>query len=141
MLGLPSLMGEDQDRNLNGDHGGLFEYAVRYWSRHYNMIAGEGKVSLELRNKALGYLGSGWALATHLQDTASLPSTRDLLRNAVLHCCDDLILPILNDQPPDKSDIDSALELAITNGNEDIVNSLTSASAGSPSGFAPNRSP
>ncbi|RYP07035.1 hypothetical protein DL764_002794 [Monosporascus ibericus] len=122
-----SLVSENENGVGDGEEYSLCAYATRYWPKHYNMaedndtpedndMAREND-SLEVHNKVLQYLEK---------------CTGGSLLSAVRLQCADLVRSILGSHSDGDYYIDEALKIAIENGDEDILSSLSSASATSP---------
>ena len=107
----------------------LSEYAIQYWARHYNL--GQEHVSPQLRNRALAFTENYWPQIrggrTIIDSTPS-----NVLCDAVRLRCVDLVSEIIHSRLLDSAVTTLALDLAIENGDEQIIRLLRDAGVDSP---------
>ncbi|GAP92842.2 putative ankyrin [Rosellinia necatrix] len=112
-----------------GSEYALSEYAIQYWARHYNL--GQEHVSPQLRNRALAFTENSWPqIRARRAIIDSTPS--NVLYDAVGLRCADLVSEIIHSRPLDSAVTTLALELAIENGDEQIVRLLRDVGVDSP---------
>ena len=127
-----SATGESECGVHYADHRGLIEYASKYWPKHYNMATGKKEPPQKLRAKVLDYLSCGGTFPWNSYNAGTPALYRDPLCRAVFLRLRDVVALLLSEGSVDKSNLNSALEITITNGDDDIFRSLSSVGACSP---------
>ncbi|OAL20471.1 hypothetical protein AYO20_11491 [Fonsecaea nubica] len=132
---------DDGDSLPKGVEYDFLTYAVRYWPKHYHLASHD--IYPGLHDRACKFLedpGSiqvwswlRWTLGNLLERPQM--SFKNPLPLAVRLGCSDIIRTLLKSPDLDREDLRTALEVAIEDGNEEIIDELRAAGAQSPRGL------
>lgn len=113
-----------------GDEHHLVTYAKKYWAKHYSLA--QGHISFQLCERALTFLEEDWPILDNYQAINSNSAYGNILCYAVRFNCTDLVHSLLMKRSPGPAFMSVALEMAIENGIDEMVNLLVKFSADSP---------
>ncbi|XDG05302.1 hypothetical protein ABKA04_004917 [Annulohypoxylon sp. FPYF3050] len=114
-----------------GDEHHLVTYAKKYWAKHYSLA--QGHIPFQLQERALTFLEEDWPILDNHHAINSNSAYGNILCYAVRLNCTDLVDSLLTKRSPRPPAFMSvALEIAIENGMDEMVNLLVKFSADSP---------